>query len=456
MLRKLTLSFERFQRPQPGSWDADLARLTIFPGGSLKTLIQPGLVLLLLLGIGATVLADEPATSQSAPPPRSEPAITRLDSPNRAPSSAAQESTVTAEQATQLISSLGAETFAERERAMVEIMRIGSPLVPYLREAIQTQQDPELILRARKTLHYMTEDYLEAQIETFLSSAPDAVQRGREWFEGWAFVEEMLGDSVAVRELFIEVMRSHPDVTASLNGTTAQRTAAAERAVTLVQTGLMERRQLPTLADGIAMLLPLTDPAVQVGAGYEATLMSVFNRQFATVRRDAQLWPPVSKLLQKWLLRSRIENRADVLWYGMQWDLPASKDLGLQTIQQTRDVEMLQTALQAISRFGTIEDVPKLAPLLEDERPAVTRMPVMVGNQPLKVTLADVAMATIAKLHHVPLKEIHMQAGEIHPKVGIIVEHAGYTAAQAEQRTAALEQVRRWCNGQPPQTQPQP
>lgn len=457
MLRKLIMSCQRSLRPRADSVGRLASQPRRRPGSVRKhgrTAAQRSLALIVLLGFAAAGWADEPSVPGSMPAEASVPAKPPRN-PNRAPAStAASGSAVTEQQAAQLIAALGAATFAERERAMVEIMRIGGALAPYLRDAIQTEQDPELLLRAQKTLQYLTEDSLEAQIETFLSADPDAVGRGREWFEGWVEVEELLGDSLAVRELFIEVMKSHPHVTTSLAGTTAQRTAAAERAVTLVQTGMMERRQLPTLADAAAMLLPLTDPAVQVGAGYEATLLSVFNRQFATVRRDAQLWPPVSKLLQEWLPRSRIENRADVLWYAMQWDLPASKDLGLQTLQETTDVEMLQTALQAISRFGTAADAPQLVNLLADERPAVVRMPVMVDNQPLKVAVADVALATIATLYQVPLKELQMPAGEIHPKVGIIVEHAGYTAAQAEQRAAAIERARRWCSGQPPQGQP--
>jgi len=367
------------------------------------------------------------------------------------PAGRESEPAVTAQQATELIKALGAATFAERERAMGEIMRGGSAMAPHLRQAIESQQDPELILRAKKALHQMTEDNLETQVEIFLSADPEALLRGREWFAGWAEAEQLLGESVAVRELFIEVMRTHPDVTASLHGTTAQRDAAAKRAAAAVQIGMLERKQPPTLTDAVAMLLPLSDPAVQLGPGYEATLLSVFNRQFAAVRRDAQLWPPISGLLQQWMLRSRIENRADALWYAMQWDLPAGRELGLRTLQETTDIEMVQTALQAISRFGTVGDAPKLVQLLDDERPAITRMPVMVDNQPLKVTIADVALATIATLHRVPLRELQMQAGEVHPRVGIIVEHAGYTAAQAEQRAAAIEQARRWCSGQPPQ-----
>ncbi len=401
------------------------------------SILRPVTAILVLIGSGVA------AATEFAPP-----AAVQNGTQQRAGEA------LTPQRADQLIHDLGGATFAQRERAMGEILRLGSDMAPHLRQAIDEQQDPELVLRAQKILAQMTEDDQQAQIEAFLSGSPEAKRHGRQWFEGWAAVEQTLGDTPAVRELFIKVMQSHPEITRSLDANTLQRTAAVEQAAISVQMGMIERQQAPTLADGIAMLLPLTDPAVQIGAGYEATLMTVFNREVGTLRNDALLWPPVSELLGQWVLRSRIENRADVLWYAMQWDLAAAGALGMRTLEETTDVEMLQNALQAIARFGSAEDAPAVAKLLTDDRLAVTRMPVMVGNRPLKVTVADAALATIAILHKVPLRELGMRAAELHPKVGFLVDQAGYTSDQAEERATAMERALRWTSGQPPQGEP--
>jgi len=354
---------------------------------------------------------------------------------------------VTADQASELIESLAAPTFAQRERAMGEILSIGAAMAPYLKEAIESTDDPELSLRAKQTLSQMTLDDFESRVEIFLSGSADSSTKAREWFAGWSEFEAAIGDSNAIRELFVDVLKAHPDSPKSLTTNTADRTTVAERVASSVQLGMLERRQPPTLADGVAILVPLIDPDVRLGGANEMTLLSIFNRQFGQLQRDPQLWQPVSRLLELWILRSRIENRIDVLWYSMQWDLPASGQLGMQTLQETTEVETLQTAFQAISRFRDREDAPKLVRWLSDERPAMTRMPVVLDQKQVNVKVADTALATIAILYRVPLKDLGMQSGELHPKVGFLVDNAGYTADQADTRAEAIQMAISWCEG---------
>jgi hypothetical protein len=379
--------------------------------------------------------------------------IAHADQPTGRPSddvdATAAESQVSPEQAAALIEALAAPKFDQRERAMSQILSIGAAMAPYLKEAIASTEDPELALRAQKSLSQMTLDDLESRIEIFLSGSADSSEKARQWFEGWAEFEAAIGDSDVIRELFISVMRAHPAATKSLTSetTTAERAAIAESVTSSVQLGMLERRQPPTLADGVAILLPLIDPEVRLGGANELTLLSIFNRQYGELRRNPLQWQPVSKLLEMWILRSRIENRIDVLWYSMQWELVASGQLGLQTLEETTDVETLQTAFQAISRFRSREDAPKLARWLDDERPAMTRMPVTVDQKPVKVKVADMALATVGILYNVPLKDLGMRTGELHPKVGFLVDNAGYTDDQAEERAQAIEKAKAWCQG---------
>lgn len=354
---------------------------------------------------------------------------------------------VTADQASELIASLAAPTFAEREQAMGEILSIGAAMAPYLKEAIESTDDPELTLRAQTTLSQMTLDDFESRVEIFLSGSADSSAKAREWFAGWSQFEAAIGDSNAIRELFVDVMKAHPDSPKSLTTNTADRTTVAERVASSVQLGMLERRQPPTLADGVAILVPLIDPDVRLGGANEMTLLSIFNRQFGQLQRDPQLWQPVSRLLEMWILRSRIENRIDVLWYSMQWDLPASGQLGMQTLEETTEVETLQTAFQSISRFRGREDAPKLVRWLSDERPAMIRMPVVLDQKKVNVKVADAALATIAILFRVPLKDLGMRSGELHPKVGFLVDNAGYIDEQADERAEAIQTAISWCEG---------
>ncbi|MGV3486465.1 MAG: hypothetical protein ACO1RT_18760 [Planctomycetaceae bacterium] len=361
------------------------------------------------------------------------------------------ESTISQSEGEALVRKLGAPTFAEREQAVGEILQAGMPMAPFLRSAIADGGDAELVLRAKATLSQLTTGNFEARVASFLSGRSDGTS-----FEGWLTVAATLGDTRAVRELFIQIVRVHPQLVESLDGNTRDRTVAVDQAAQLIQSNMVQRQIFPTLADGVALLLPLADPEVAISSGYESTLVSVLQKQMSTLRRDASLWTPVSGLLDRWISRSRIEHRNDVLWYAMQWDLAGGGALGVRTLRESTDVETLQTAMQAIARFGTPADAKALVKFIEDDRPAVTRMPVMVGNEALRVTLGDAALAAIAVLYQVPLQDIGMKQGELHDKMAFLVDNAGYLPAQSEERAKAVKTVRGWLSGEAPPRQGRP
>ena len=360
-----------------------------------------------------------------------------------------EKATIDDDQASLLIEQLGAATFAERERGLGEILRVGMPMLPHLRAAAKDETDPERALRVIKALAQLTTGNFEARVTKFLSGRDDG-----EIFEGWQTVAATLGDTPAVRDLFVEIMRVHPQLVESLDGTTRDRSLAAEQTAQAIQTAMFQDHRFPTMADGIALLLPLIDPAVTISGGYEAALVSVLQKQMSIIRRDGALWVPVSGLLDRWVNRSRIENRNDVLWYAMQWDITGAATLGLRTLDETTDIETLQTAMQSIARFGVPEDGKQLAKFIDDDRPAATRMPVMIGEASIRVTLGDVAMAAIAVLNKVPLSDIGMKQGELHSKVGFLVDNAGYLPAEKDARVEAKQIVRNILDGKPPQEKP--
>jgi hypothetical protein len=349
----------------------------------------------------------------------------------------------------ELIAQLGASTFATRERAVVEILEIGMPATPFLRQAIENGGDPELVLRSKAILGQLTSGNFESKVARFLSGQDDGTK-----FDGWQTVEATLGDSPAIRDLFIQILRVHPDLIASLDGTTRERTVAAYQTAQTIQKNMLQNHQFPTLADGIALLLPLADPGVTFSTGYEATLVSVLRTQMSDLQKDALLWGPTSKLLNQWVIRSRIDSRFDVLWNSMQWDLSGASKLGLRTLEESTDVETLQTAMQAISRFGTVADAKAISRFLGDKRTAITREPIMVGDEALEVTIGDTALAAIALLYNVPLQDLGMTSGELHPKFGFLVDNAGYLPSKAEDRDRAISTVRGWLSGEIPPGKP--
>ncbi len=355
------------------------------------------------------------------------------------------DSAVTREDAQRVIAQLASPTFAERERATEEILRIGMPIIPLLREAAESRDDAELAARAQVALLKMTTGDFEARIADFLAGKDVGG-----YFRGWPMVSATLGDSPETRDLFAQLMRAHPDLIESLDGTTRERIVSVEQTSQKVQQAMREALVFPTTVDAIALLLPLADPAVALSLGYEGALISVLTKQMAALQRDTRLWPKVGVLVGEWVARSRLENRSDVLWYSMQWDIDAGGTLAVRTLGETTDIETLQMAMQAISRFGTVADAQALGPFLDDSRSAVTRMPVMVGDETLRVSVADAALAAIAILYQVPHTELGMEHVELHIKVGYLTDTAGYPASKVERRAAAIAKARRWLAGESP------
>ncbi len=346
-------------------------------------------------------------------------------------------------EAARLIAQLASPKFAERENAVVEIVEIGMPMVPHLRRAIAKADDPELKQRATTALVHLTSGHFEAKVADFLRFKNDGSS-----FEGWLTTSAVLGDTGAVREMFIQILRSHPQVVAALDGTTRDRNLALEQASQTIQINMFQHHIFPSLSDGVALLLPLCDPDVVFSVGYESTLISVLQKHIAQLRQDAGLNGPVTKLLDEWIARSRVELRNESLWWAMQWDIDSGATLGIRTLSESTDVETLQTAFQAIARYGKKSDAKLLEKYFRDPRPAVSNLPAMVDGQPLQSLLGDVALAATAVLHQKAMKELGMPAVELHPKVAFLIDNVGYPAARNDDRIKAQSLAESWINGE--------
>ena len=157
------------------------------------------------------------------------------------------------------------------------------------------------------------------------------------------------------------------------------------------------------------------------------------------IRRDAQLYPPFRFLLNRWITRSTLTSREEVLLLGMDWDLDSTLPLAVQTLSEANQTETLAIALQAIARFGDKSQAEFVRPLLDDERPAAER-----GFTPAEMTrtqLGDLAMATIAVLYEVPLSELGFSEAVADPKRGFMPNDIGYPVDDDSAREEARAKI---------------
>ena len=330
------------------------------------------------------------------------------------------------------IEQLGSTNFATRERASGHLMEKGAAVLPMLHQAASQTGDAETRLRAEQIIKQMTDGDLQARINEFLA--------GQEvGFEGWAIARQTLGDSIPIRELFVNMMTAHPDFVKSLELEKRDRSLALDKLITSVQGKLRSVNPGPEAADVFAMLLIANDPDVTLDNLFDSILLDLMRRQAASViRRDAQLSGPFQTLLDRWLFRCGTVNREEALLLGMSWDLPATLPLALQTLGEVNSTETIATCFQVISKFGDRRQTEILKLYLDDARTVSDRG---FTDDQLLPQVRDIAMLALAMICNVPLDEIGMSHVQIHPARGFILPDIAYSSDPERSRKRARERI---------------
>lgn len=339
------------------------------------------------------------------------------------------------DQIRQRFQQLSSAEFAVRERAASELTEMGVSVVPELRKLTEATTDPEVQLRAGGIIRQLTDGDAAGQIMAFIAGEHAD-------FAGWRAIRGTLGDSVPIRELFVELMREHPDVLKSLEGTTRDRVMALDKTISSIQHKLQKLLESPSQADAFALLLPILDRQLPINNRFEPTALSVFRQEAATkIHNDAQLSIPFKTLLEQWIARSTKLNRGPVLEFAMLWDLEIAMPVAVQTLQEINSPETLTTALQAIARFGGREQIEFVVPLLED-RSVVVEQGFIRGKE-VQTLLCDVAMVTIARLYNLELSALGYPKSADDPVFSFVKDEVGFGKDEAALRKANREKIDR-------------
>ena len=330
---------------------------------------------------------------------------------------------------------LGSTKFAVRENACEYLVQLGSPIVPVLRKAYENASDPEIRLRTKVLIQHLNFGDEESRIESFL--AGEDVD-----FEGWRELSFHFGDNPKSRELFIQVFRSYPDTLSALTGTSRDRALAMMKVAARTQEDRTRLGWQPKLADAIAMLLPAVDRSIPITASYEDTMMFIINlNPVNKVAKDPFLSEPFRDLLSGWIRRSTIENREEVLNFGLNWELPIVYPLAIQTLDQTTDVHTVAVAMTALARYGNAIDARNLVGMLRDERVVSDKH--FVAGRSVVTKVCDVALAAIVIMRRENLKDYGFSERAKHEKFGLIYDDVGFEPNQngEDARKAAIKKI---------------
>lgn len=356
-----------------------------------------------------------------------------VDSSSRAGDVEMEPRAASDEQIEGWIESLGSRDFAIRERAASELMSVGGAVLSRLQKVASHHEDAEVRIRAGEIVKQLTRGDLKVRIDAFLAGKDVS-------FEGWTITQQIMGDSARVRELFVQLIQSYPELLASMEGTPRDRAVALTKVVVAVEDKVFRQRQFPDAADVIALLLPTVDPNVPLVGGFEEILIAVLQKPASTsLHRDAQLAGPFRVLLESWIPRCSIENGDEVLSYGLSWEIRQTHTLALKMLGEVQQADTLVLAFQAIAQFGTESDAQAIVKFLGDKRPSAELG--FANGKRLRTEVGDIAMATIARLYDVPLMKIGFPKESVDEKFAFRAEDLGFPDGDELARASARKKI---------------
>ena len=380
-----------------------------------------------------TVPADEPPTT-------AEGTNTEADVRETQTGPAPPPPTVTPEQQEKinsLIEQLSAPKFSQRESAATALLQIGLPALPSLRKQAAVTGEPETQIRLNELIKQLIDGQIEVQIQDFMAMKPVE-------FEGWPEIRLILGDdTIATRTLFVEILRAHPTLPASMprDQTNRDRTIAMESVIAAMEK--KRTKQLPTSADAFALILPTIYPDFVMPEASEDLVISAWQSTAGTeIRKDEQLSPSFRFLLGRWMMQTSLANREDVLFHGMSWDMPQCRLVAIDTILNENDASpaVIAKCLQALAKSGTVNDLPAISTLLNDQRPVSRPSITTQGTRTNQVS--DLAIAAIACICGVDLEDVGFTGATPHPTFGFLPSDIKFPKDAPEQRQAAEKMIK--------------
>ena len=343
------------------------------------------------------------------------------------------------------IEQLGSTQFAQRERATAGLRAAGREALGSLKEAAVNYDDPEVRMRAADVARGIIQGETAGRIDAFLAGKDVGL-------EGWPIAQRILGDGLRVRELYVDLVMRHEDVAESLMGSSSDRAQALRAAITRIQRGMFVEQRVPTESDAIALLLMVNDRKLEVNPVDEGALFSVLRKEASSLLfKDPQLSPSFRQLLGGWMTRRDVSNRQEMLWFSMHSDLQEASPLAISTLVESNDPATLSMAAQAASRFGSVRDIVKLKPLLDDDRGASEQQ--YTGGTIVQAQVRDAAMAAIILISRKKLSEFGLNDDALHPKYGFITQEIGFPVDDPNPRQAALQKVKSEILGEPVEEQ---
>lgn len=293
--------------------------------------------------------------------------------------------------ASELVSRLGHQEFAMRERATTELIALELDAAAALRVGMESH-DREIRLRSAKLLALISEIDLQRRFERFKNETDPEQDYG---LPGWNAYREVVGDSSAARSIFVSM---HEDESLLLRQVEDNpkhvRDALADRCDQLRDQAMFERVRLGTIA---TLLFVATRDDVEATPLVRSVVYTVCNSSsFEAAVQSGPLREVLATLTERWITRQPAPGIDYALHLGLlnglKGCLPRAREAFESPAATVSD--RIYVCL-CLAKFGDESDISRLEAYLTDVN-ICGQAP--VNGQVVVTQLRDLALAALVHL----------------------------------------------------------
>lgn len=287
-----------------------------------------------------------------------------------------------------LITELGASTYRKREAATEELLEIGPPALPSLREGLE-HSDIEIRTRSRRIVAEIEHAQRQQLMQRFLSSS-ESIDPAK--LPGWNRFVESVVSSDRIRSAYTSMMREEWFfVEDAVNGGSVTASKYLANRCRSLQSEI--RVQKSKIAEGTMCALLFIASLDEVEIPHAGILLGFCTRSecqnyFARGEHREILNGLLVKVIRKPLGESTLAQRIYLSSrYGLKDGIEIARDVVSDTSVRTY---VRQSAILLIARFGKKSDRELLKPLLSDTT---------ISIQARNVQIRDIALAALIHMH---------------------------------------------------------
>jgi hypothetical protein len=338
-----------------------------------------------------------------------------------------------------LVRQLGDNTFAVRERAANQLIRLGRTARPALEAGLK---DPDLEIRRRcqQLLPLALKQDLENRLAAFLADKQDETKHD---LPGWQRYQKLVGAGSVARQFFADIFRADAELLEAAAGDDPKRARAKFYARCQHLHEMSANPSAVGLADLANLLLVAGDARVALEPVALDLFSSLLVQQLPRQLTGGPRADLTKKMLAAWMKqRAQAGIPGQVLTLAFKLHLKEGLDLAVQVLREKQaQANDRATAAMVVGWVGGREHLPLLEPLLSE---ATQVGSFAHGNVSGTTQVGDVALAMLVRLSGQKLADYGYPAADLSDDIIEIHGPAILGFPEGGQREASKKKWRDW------------